>query len=574
MSHLATIRVPDAAQGFEGIRANGCFYVDKTGFVRDWWLAQDDVTLVCRPRRFGKTLNLDTVRCFLSRDFAGRGEELFGGLGVWEDPAMRELQGTVPVVAMSFARVKQSNFEAMCARINELMVSLVEAHAYLYEWSGLSDRDRQGLDSVARDMDAVTCTNVPNMLCRLLRRYHGVAPVVLLDEYDAPMECAWTHGYWDVASDFMRDLMNSTFKTNPAMGRGLITGVTRVSRESIFSDLNNLVVVTTSTPLYQTAFGFTQAEVDAALAEYGLATKRDAVRDWYDGFTFGGIGHIYNPWSMTQLLQFGEFRAYWANTSGNGLVSEVVRRGDEELKADFEELMRGGEVAKPIDEQVVFSELATTPEAVWALLLAAGYVTSSGPVPEFVEITPRSLRLTNREVRLSFDRMVRGWLAPANARYQPARGEPARALLPRPGAGHARLAARALERGVQPRERLRALRRGARAHRRCGRHGPRRGDGVQGVRRLGRGDAGRHRGPRPRTDRREGLRGRPHGARHRPRAHPYLRHRLPRQGGARRVAPQSSHSGRQHPNEIGACGTPRRPFGPGPLRKWSLWHGF
>ena len=424
------------AQGFEGIRANGCFYVDKTGFVRDWWLAQDDVTLVCRPRRFGKTLNLDTVRCFLSRDFAGRGEELFGGLGVWEDPAMRELQGTVPVVAMSFARVKQSNFEAMCARINELMVSLVEAHAYLYEWSGLSDRDRQGLDSVARDMDAVTCTNVPNMLCRLLRRYHGVAPVVLLDEYDAPMECAWTHGYWDVASDFMRDLMNSTFKTNPAMGRGLITGVTRVSRESIFSDLNNLVVVTTSTPLYQTAFGFTQAEVDAALAEYGLATKRDAVRDWYDGFTFGGIGHIYNPWSMTQLLQFGEFRAYWANTSGNGLVSEVVRRGDEELKADFEELMRGGEVAKPIDEQVVFSELATTPEAVWALLLAAGYVTSSGPVPEFVEITPRSLRLTNREVRLSFDRMVRGWLAPANARY----GQFERALL----AGDARTATRCL----------------------------------------------------------------------------------------------------------------------------------
>jgi hypothetical protein len=211
--------------------------------------------------------------------------------------------------------------------------------------------------------------------------------------------------------------MNSTFKTNPALGRGLITGVTRESRESIFSDLNNLVVVTTSTPLYQECFGFTQSEVDAALAEYGLSEKRDAVRDWYDGFTFGGHDHMYNPWSLAQYLQLREFRAYWANTSGNGLVSEVVRRGDEDLKADFEELLSGSEVAKVVDEQVVFSELGARPDAVWALLLAAGYLTSPGPVPEFPEDEPRRLRLTNREVRRSFDRMVEGWFGEAGAEY-------------------------------------------------------------------------------------------------------------------------------------------------------------
>ncbi len=419
-----TIKI--GAQWFEPLRTSGCFYVDKTGFVRDWWLAQDDVTLVCRPRRFGKTLNLDTVPCFLTLELAGRGEELFGGLEVWDDPAMRALQGTVPVVALSFARVKQSDFEAMRARVNAIMVAAVQSHAYLYEWDGLSDRDRQGLDSVARDMDAVTCANVPNMLCGLLRRYHGVAPVVLLDEYDAPMEVAWTGGYWDEASGFMRDLMNSTFKTNPALGRGLITGVTRVSRESIFSDLNNLNIVTTSTPKYQAAFGFTQGEVDEALAEYGLSSKRDAVRDWYDGFTFGGVGHVYNPWSVTKLLESGGlFEAYWANTSGNGLVSGVVRRGDRRLKADFEELLSGGEVAKVIDAPWVFSELAGRPDAAWALLLAAGYVTSPGPVPEFVATTPRRLRLTNREVELSFDRMVEGWFGEAEADY----GEFADALL-------------------------------------------------------------------------------------------------------------------------------------------------
>ncbi len=413
------------AQGFEDLRKNGYFYVDKTGFVRDWWLGGDSVTLVCRPRRFGKTLNLDTVRCFLSLEFAGRGEELFGGLDVWADPAMREIQGTVPVVALSFARVKQVGFEDMLERVNTLMVMAVQSHGYLRNWDGLSEADRAALSRVTADMPPATCADVPNLLCRLLEAYHGTKPVVLLDEYDAPMEVAWTHGYWDEASGFMRDFMNSTFKTNPALGRALITGVTRVSRESIFSDLNNLNIVTTSTPLYQESFGFTQSEVDAALAEYGLAQKREDVREWYDGFVFDGHEHIYNPWSVTKFLQSGGFfEAYWANTSGNGLVSEVVRQGDEDLKVDFEELLNGGEVEKVIDEQVVFTELRTRPNAVWALLLAAGYVTSPGRVPEFVATTPRRLRLTNLEVRLSFDRMAEGWFADAEDDW----GDFARAL--------------------------------------------------------------------------------------------------------------------------------------------------
>ena len=320
------------AQGFEDLRENDYFYVDKTGFVRDWWLSSDVATLVCRPRRFGKTLNLDTVRCFLSMEFAGRGEELFGGLEVWDDPKMRKLQGAVPVVALSFARVKALTFGDMLADICRITSRAVDMHRYLRGWEGLTANDQIMLDEIRPDMDGTTCADALNLLCVLLRRYHGVSPVILLDEYDAPMECAWTHGYWEEASGFMRQLMNSTFKTNPALGRALITGVTRFSRESIFSDLNNLLVVTATTPIYQTSFGFTQAEVDAALEEYGLSGARDEARRWNDGFAFGGIEHIYNPWSVTQLLQFGEFRTYWANTSGNGLVSKVVRRGDENLK--------------------------------------------------------------------------------------------------------------------------------------------------------------------------------------------------------------------------------------------------
>ena len=409
--------ISTGAQGFEDLRENGYFYVDKTGFVRDWWLSGDSVTLVCRPRRFGKTLNLDTVRCFLSTDFAGRGEGLFGGLEIWDDYAMRALQGTVPVVTLSFAKVKGATLEETLAGLRRVIRVAVDAHGYLRDSGALTGGDRAFLARVSDDMPTDVAVDAINQLCSMLCRHYGIKPVVLLDEYDAPMECAWTHGYWGGATDFMRQLMNATFKDNPALGRGLITGVTRVSRESIFSDLNNLAVVTTSTPKYQTDFGFTQDEVDEALEEYGLASKCDAVRDWYDGFVFDGVEHIYNPWSITHYLQYGEFRAYWANTSGNGLVSEVVRRGDEDLKADFEELLAGREVSKVIDEQVVFSELATAPDAVWALLLAAGYVTSPGSVPEFPEDEPRRLRLTNREVRRSFDRMVRGWFAPAGAEY-------------------------------------------------------------------------------------------------------------------------------------------------------------
>lgn len=406
------------AQGFEELRTRGSFYVDKTGFVRDWWLAEDDVTLICRPRRFGKTLNLDTVRCFFSTDYAGRGEELFGGLDVWEGGttderhAMRALQGTTPVVHLSLARVKQSDFSSMLGRMNTLMVTAVQAHAYLRSWDGLSEGDRARLARVTLNMDATTCADVPNMLCDLLRRFWGVRPVVLLDEYDAPMQQAWEHGFWDDASSFMRDLMNSTFKTNSALGRGLITGVTRVSRESIFSDLNNLRVITTSSPAYQTCFGFTQKEVDAALEEYGLADERDEVRRWYDGFVFDGVASIYNPWSITQfLVDGGYYDAYWANTSGNGLVSSVLRRADRGVKADFETLLNGGTIRKLIDEQVVFSELYTRTNAVWALLLAAGYLRTPGPVPKMIAQTPRLLELTNFEVALTFDRMVEGWFA-------------------------------------------------------------------------------------------------------------------------------------------------------------------
>jgi hypothetical protein len=327
---------------------------------------------------------------------------------------MRALQGRVPVISLSFADVKAPTFADMLKSICDIVAALFDRHIYLRTWKELTDNERMRLDAVSPKMDSVTCTRSLKLLCDVLSRYWHMNPVVVLDEYDAPMERAWTGGYWDEASDFMRQLMNYTFKTNPSLGRALITGVTRVGRESIFSGLNNLEVITTSSSKYQTAFGFTQQEVDAALEEYGLTAKCQTVKDWYDGFTFGGVPNVYNPWSITKYLESrGILAAYWANTSGNDLISMVVRHADRGVKADFEALLNGSNIEKVIDEQVVFSELETRPDAVWALLLAAGYLTSPGPVPENVEETPRALELTNYEIRLTFDRMVQGWFAEA-----------------------------------------------------------------------------------------------------------------------------------------------------------------
>ena len=296
----------------------------------------------------------------------------------------------------------------------------MRTHDYLRESPALDEDDRAFLARVSDDMGDEVAVDCLNQLCSMLERHHGTRPVVLLDEYDAPMQEAWLRGYWEGMSDFVRGLFNATFKTNPALGRGLITGITRIASESIFSDMNNPRVVTT------TSSGFTQAEVDAALDEFGYGADREAVRDWYDGFTFGEVADVYNPWSITCFLDERRFEAHWVNTSSNGLVSSLVRRGSDTLKRDFEELLSGGSVVKRVDERVSFADLPEDSDAVWSLLLATGYLKVARRTRDSdADSDDLSLMLTNREVRAGFDGMVRRWFKSARHPYN----EFARALL-------------------------------------------------------------------------------------------------------------------------------------------------
>lgn len=401
------------AQGFADIRERGAFLVDKSGFIRDWWASLDGVTLICRPRRFGKTLNLSMVESFFSNRFADRAD-LFQGLKVWQDKDLRAEQGTWPVVFLSFANVKPSTYEgfreAVSTVVGNAYQDLLPADATLDPFDAA--RAKRVLSGDATETDLVFSIN---QLCRILYRAMGRRAIVLLDEYDTPLQEAWLNGYWDRASELVRGFFNATFKTNPYLERALLTGITRVANESIFSDLNNLNVVTTSSDEYATCFGFTQDEVDAALEEYDLGASSDNVREWYDGFTFGRATNIYNPWSITNYLDRGKFAAYWANTSGNSLVSSLVSTADADFKMDFEQLLRGGTITEVVSEQIAFPDLAYDPTVVWALLVASGYLRMV-PVGEPGEGLAE-LAVTNHETMLAFDAMVRRWFAPARVPY-------------------------------------------------------------------------------------------------------------------------------------------------------------
>lgn len=396
-------------QDFASIITNNAFYVDKTLFIKEWWENLDSVTLIARPRRFGKTLNMSMVEQFFSIEYADRGD-LFEHLRIWKEEKYRKLQGTIPVLSLSFANVKENTYEKTKIRICQILTDLYIKNAFLRGSSVLTNMDREYFDRVSEQMAETDAVIALHKLSDFMRRFYGRKPIILLDEYDTPMQEAYVNGYWDEMVSFARNLFNATFKTNPYFDRAIMTGITRVSRESIFSDLNNLAVITTTSDKYTAAFGFTQDEVSQALCEYGLSGMNGWIKDWYDGFTFGKRTDIYNPWSIINYLDTRKLYTYWANTSSNSLVGKLIREGSKNIKIIMENLLNGGTLHTKMDEQIVFNQLDCNEYAIWSLLLASGYL----KVERYV-MNPDTgkeeydLRLTNKEVRLMFENMIEGW---------------------------------------------------------------------------------------------------------------------------------------------------------------------
>lgn len=405
------------AQSFEFIRKNDCFFVDKTGFIKEWWENTDAVTLITRPRRFGKTLNLDMMNCFFSRTYEGRGE-LFEGLSVWEDETYRKLQGSYPVIFLSFADIKGETFEETKQGIKYVLERLYRNHKYVKHKEGMDEKEWEFFDSVSARMPDDVAVLALKYLSDYLEDYYNQKVLIFLDEYDTPLQEAYVYGYWDELAGFIRRMFNSAFKTNPSMERAIMTGITRVSRESIFSDLNNLTVVTTTSEKYRTQFGFTEEEVFQALELMGMSDRREEVKQWYDGFTFGSQRDVYNPWSITNFLEEKELKPYWANSSSNRLVNLLIRQGNARTKTIMEDLMKGGILKTEIDEEIIFDQLQMKYGAVWSMLLASGYLKVVDR--KFSEDTGAfiyHLELTNREVYMMFRNMIRDWFSGEDVPY-------------------------------------------------------------------------------------------------------------------------------------------------------------
>ena len=414
--HMARV-IGIGQQDFADIRRENLFYIDKTHFIKEWWENRDCVTLITRPRRFGKTLTMSMLEHFFSIKYKDEAE-LFAGLDIWKDESYRQMQGTWPVISLSFANVKEPTYEMAKRRICQLLTDIYNKNQFLLTSGLLTEEESGYFRRISTDMDEIDATMALHKMSDFLSRYYKKKVIILLDEYDTPMQEAYVEGYWEELVSFTRSLFNAAFKTNPFLERAIMTGITRVSKESVFSDLNNLVVITTTSADYAESFGFTEKEVFAALKEYGMEEKQTEVKQWYDGFTFGKISDIYNPWSILNYLKTGRMAAYWANTSSNRFIGTLIRESGRNLKIKFEDLLKGKELWTTLDEQVVFNQLSYSESAIWSMLLASGYLKVTGH--KLNERTGRDeyyLALTNREVHLMFENMIHEWFTEVSEDY-------------------------------------------------------------------------------------------------------------------------------------------------------------
>lgn len=413
-------------QNFASLRENDCFYIDKSELIREWWESQDDITLITRPRRFGKILNMSMLNCFFSNQYAGK-KQLFEGLSIWNDEKYRILQGSYPVIFLSFASIKGSNYNDARDGIIMAINEAYSEHRYLLKSKELTEGERkcfEELDNYAKNpgvKEAVandTICNAIKNLANCLYRYYGKKVIILLDEYDTPMQEAYLYGYWDQFTAFVRSLFNATFKTNPYLERAMMTGITRVSKKSVFSDLNNLNVITSTSQEYETSFGFTEEEVFTALDTLEMAEQKEIVKSWYDGFVFGNQKDIYNPWSITNYLDKKQVRAYWADTSSNSLISRLIRKASAGIKEQMEELLQGKEIIVNFDEQIVFEQLNQDENAIWSLMLASGYLKAEQVEYRGLLREPwYHLKITNLETTAMFTNLFKSWFNQSRTNY-------------------------------------------------------------------------------------------------------------------------------------------------------------
>ncbi len=412
-------KLPIGIDGFEKIRTNDFYYADKTLFIKELLLNWGEVNLFTRPRRFGKTLNMSMLKCFFE---IGSDLELFSGLNIMQEKELCEkYMGKFPVISISLKSVGGRNFKTASAALINIIGKEAMRFQFLLESEHLSETEKDSYRRLVKigvtsqaiyDMTDAVLTDSLQTLSQLLARHYGQKVILLIDEYDVPLDKAFQGGYYDEMVTLIRSLLDNALKTNDSLYFAVLIGCLRISRESIFTGLNNPKVHTISDVRYDEYFGFTNADVDELLAFYGLSSYKDVIRDWYDGYHFGDT-QVYCPWDVInycdELLAAPSTppKNYWANTSGNDLIRRLLKKANLTTKNEVEELLNGGQIIKRIKQELTYREIDDSIENVWSVLYATGYLTGKHVEQEDADIF--RLWIPNGEIRKLFYELVEDW---------------------------------------------------------------------------------------------------------------------------------------------------------------------
>ena len=419
MMKVKNKKLPIGIDGFEKIRTNDFYYVDKTMFIKELLQNWGEVNLFTRPRRFGKTLNMSMLKCFFE---IGCDPALFDGLKIAQEKGLCETyMGQFPVISISLKSVDGLNFRAACDALRFVIGSEAKRFRFLLESGRLDAEDKTAyrriieanLESEASfAMSDATLIESLQTLSRLLEKHYEKKAILLIDEYDVPLDKAFQAGYYDEMVSLIRNLLGNVLKTNDSLYFAVLTGCLRISRESIFTGLNNPKVHTISDVRYDEYFGFTSVDVDEILKFYGLSSCKAVIREWYDGYRFGDRD-VYCPWDVINYCD--ELLAdpsappqnYWANTSGNDLIRRLLKKANLITKNEVEELLNGGQITKRIKQELTYREIDDSIENVWSVLYSTGYLTGTHVKEEDADIF--RLWVPNGEIRKLFYELVEDW---------------------------------------------------------------------------------------------------------------------------------------------------------------------
>ena len=407
-------KLPIGIDGFEKIRTNNFYYVDKTMFIAELLQNWGEVNLFTRPRRFGKTLNLSMLKCFF--EIGGR-KELFDGLKISQEKELiEEYMGQFPVISVSLKSVDGLSFEAASAALRNIVCKEASRFQFLRESVRLSENERERYEALIRVDQGVFAMNDELLvdglltLSQLLSKHYDRKIILLIDEYDVPLDKAFQAGYYDRMVSLIRNMLGNVLKTNDALFFAVLTGCLRISKESIFTGLNNLKVHTVSDSRYDEYFGFTDSDVSDLLDFYDLSSYKDIMKDWYDGYLFGKI-NVYCPWDVINYCdtllsdEDAEPENYWANTSGNDIVRRLLKKADQTTKNEVEQLLNNKYIVKSVRQELTYRDIDSSVDNIWSVLYSTGYLTQCGRLPG----KQLKLIIPNREVHELFTDLVKEW---------------------------------------------------------------------------------------------------------------------------------------------------------------------